>query len=96
MIKTVKIAVVHPFASGKSLTTGQTWERQDMVVTWNETSAEGQVRTQYLFGTLRGESLALFRHCGYAEGDELEVDIEFYTNYYNDKVLNKVFFKLHN
>lgn len=95
MIKKVTIAVVHPYESGKSLTTGQIWERQDMVVTWEETSPTGLVHTQYLLGTLKGESLALFRHCGYDEGDEVELDIEFYTNCYNDKVHNKVFFRLY-
>lgn len=95
MKKTVKIAVILPLANGKSQTTGESWERQDIVVKWEETNAEGQVRTQYLLGSLKGESLDLFRHCDYGVDDELEVEIDFNTASYGHKVFNNVNFRLY-
>lgn len=95
MIQKVTIAVVQPAQAGRAQTTGEAWERQNIVVKWDETGPTGLPHTQYLLGALKGESLELFRHCGYKEGDEVEVDIEFTTGSYNERVSNKVFFKLY-
>ncbi len=95
MIQKVTIAVVQPAQAGRAQTTGEAWERQNIIVKWDETGATGLPHTQYLLGALKGESLELFRHCGYKEGDEVEVDIEFTTGSYNERVSNKVFFKLY-
>ncbi len=95
MVQKVVIAVINESSQGVSSTTGLAWKRQDIVVTWVEHSETGNARTQYLQGTLRGESVDLFEHSDYKVGDTIEVDIEFMTKSYNQRVHNDVTFKLY-
>jgi len=84
----VQIQVINPARHGISAATGKEWKSQDVVIAWPEMLDDGHIAYNYQLCTLRGEQVDRFAQRNPQTGMVLDVDIEFSTRMYNNRVYN--------
>lgn len=91
----VTIKVINPVVEGVSASTGNPWQRQDIVLAWNEVyTPDGRTREQHLVATLNTAGIAKFAQLECKVGDEIVADLDFDTRCFNGRVVNCVGLKM--
>ena len=85
------IKVINPVVTGTSQSTGNPYQKQDIVLGWEEQREDGRLRQQLLKVTLHGQSVDRLAQMRPTAGvTVVEGDLVFGTSTYNGKVYNDV------
>lgn len=85
-----EIRVINEKRTGVSSSNGLAWQRQEIIIAWQEPLDNGGSLEQVLSVQLHGMSVDIFEKSQKRVGDVIEGDLRFSTRIYNGRVYNEV------